>query len=40
MTKPHRALVAPSTVKETLAHRPTLRQRNADVRARKNFWHD
>jgi type 1 fimbriae regulatory protein FimB/type 1 fimbriae regulatory protein FimE len=35
MTKPHRALVAPTTVNGTVAHRPPRRQRNADVRARE-----
>src|SRR5215472_3108322 len=35
MTKPHRALVAPTIVNGTVAHRPPRRQRNADVRARE-----
>ena len=35
MTKPHRALVAPTTVNGKVAHRPPRRRRNADVRARE-----
>jgi type 1 fimbriae regulatory protein FimB/type 1 fimbriae regulatory protein FimE len=35
MTKPHRALVAPTIVNGTVANRPPRRQRNADVRARE-----
>jgi type 1 fimbriae regulatory protein FimB/type 1 fimbriae regulatory protein FimE len=35
MTKSHHALVAPTTVNGTLAHRPPRRQRNADVLARE-----
>jgi type 1 fimbriae regulatory protein FimB/type 1 fimbriae regulatory protein FimE len=35
VTKPHLALVAPTTVIGTVAHRPPRRQRNAEVRARE-----